>query len=205
MSVSTHYWQNAKPPLLKIKAAWPISYTRSFVLRPLLLSLCLCLYGCSNEPEWYSLPMQRTFNPNAEPKVVGSIISMESPHVDNYIVSGIITREPGSSWRWANPKAELRFALTETKNVKFVADFVIADDTYKLTGPVTMQFLIDGKAFASQRYDSSGEKHFETMVEPGLLRSDAPMVVAAQVDKFYESPTDGVQLGFLLIRMGFTQ
>lgn len=149
--------------------------------------------------------MQRVFDPSAEPKVVGAIISMESPHVDNYIVSGVITREPGSSWRWANEKAELRFALSETERMKFVADFVIADDTFKLTGPVTMKFTIDGKMLGSERYDKPGEKHYELEAPSGLLRTDGPMTVAAEVDKYYQSETDGVKLGFLLIRMGFTQ
>lgn len=149
--------------------------------------------------------MQRVFDPNAEPKVVGAIISMESPHVDNYIVSGVITREPGSSWRWANPKTELRFALSGTEGVKFIADFVIADETFKLTGPVVMKFSVDGKPIGSARYDQPGEKHFETAVASSLLRVDEPMLVTAEVDKFFESPQDGAKLGFLLIRMGFTQ
>ncbi len=149
--------------------------------------------------------MQRVFNPDAEPKVVGAIISMDSPHVDNYILSGVITREPGASWRWANEKAELRFALSETARMKFIADFVIAEDTLKETGPVTMQFAIDGKVVGRQRYDQAGEKHFETEVAEGVLRTDGPMTVTAQVDKYYQSPIDGVKLGFLLIRMGFRQ
>ncbi|MBS1827230.1 MAG: hypothetical protein JST93_18075 [Acidobacteria bacterium] len=149
--------------------------------------------------------MQRVFDPNAEPKVVGAIISMDSPHVDNYIVRGVITREPGSSWRWANPKAELRFALSGTQGVKFTADFVIADETFKITGPVVMTFTVDGKPIGSARYDKPGEKHFETAVPAALLKEDEPMMVAAEVDKFYQSPQDGAQLGFLLIRMGFTQ
>ncbi|MFN7932868.1 MAG: hypothetical protein U0R19_06045 [Bryobacteraceae bacterium] len=149
--------------------------------------------------------MQRVFDPNAEPRVVGAIISMESPHVDNYIVRGVITREPGASWRWANPKAELRFALSGTQGVKFVADFVIADDTFKLTGPVVMKFTVDGKLIGSARCDKPGEQHFETAVAPDLLRDDEPMLVAAEVDKFFQSPQDGTKLGFLLIRMGFTQ
>lgn len=130
---------------------------------------------------------------------------MDSPHVDNYILSGVITREPGASWRWANPRAELRFTLNETSDVKFVADFVIAEDTFKLTGPVTVRFDIDGKPLSTQRYDQPGEKHFVTSVNPALLRTDQPMVAAMEVDKFYTSEHDGVKLGFLLIRMGFTQ
>lgn len=182
----------------------PIRYTRNFVLRLLPFIFCF-LCACSNAPEWYAPPMQRVFDPELEPKVVGATISMDSPHVDNYLVSGIITHEPGATWRWANPKAELRFALNETKGMKFHADFVIAEDTFKLTGPVTMKFTVDGKVLGSQRYDQHGEKHFETAVDETLLRTDAPMLVAAEVDKYFQSPQDGVKLGFLLIRMGFTQ
>jgi hypothetical protein len=182
-----------------------IRYTASFVMRRILLCLMGVLCACSHEPEWQPLRMQRVFDPNAEPKVVGSIISMDSPHVDNYILRGVITREPGASWRWSNPKAELRFALSGTEGVKFVADFVIADETFKVTGPVVMTFTVDGKVMGSARYDRPGEKHYETLVDGKLLRTDETMLVAAEVDKFFESQQDGVKLGFLLIRMGFTQ
>ncbi|MBL8175541.1 MAG: hypothetical protein JNK48_12780 [Bryobacterales bacterium] len=173
--------------------------------RRLLPCLLCALTACSPEPAWYPLPMQRVFDPSSEPKVVGAIVSMDSPHVDNYIVSGIITREPGSSWRWANEKAQLRFAIGEAQRMKFIADFVIADDTFKVTGPVTMKFTIDGRPIGAERYDKPGEKHYEVEVAPAVLRSGEPMTVSAEVDKYFESKTDGVKLGFLLIRMGFTQ
>lgn len=128
---------------------------------------------------------------------------MSDAMVDSHIVSGVLGGEPGSSWRWANPRAELRFHLSEVKAQKFSIDFTIADDTYKLTGPVTMQFFLDGKKFASTHLETPGSKHFETPVPESLLKTDAPIVVAAEVDKFYTSSHDGTKLGFILTRMGF--
>jgi hypothetical protein len=128
---------------------------------------------------------------------------MSDSMVDAHIVSGVLGGEPGSSWRWANPRAELRFHLAETKAQKFVIDFAIADDTFKLTGPVSMQFFIDGKRFAGMKLDTPGSKHFETPVAETFLKADKPIVVAAEVDKFYTSSHDGTKLGFILTGMGF--
>jgi len=163
----------------------------------------MCAYGCTSQPAWYAPPIQRKFSPATEPRAVGESIQMSDSMADTHIVSGVLGGEPGSSWRWANPRAELRFHLAEIKAQKFVIDFAIADDTFKLTGPVTMQFFIDGKRFAATKLDSPGSKHFETPVPEALLKVDTPVVVAAEVDKFYTSSHDGTKLGFILSGMGF--
>jgi hypothetical protein len=128
---------------------------------------------------------------------------MSDPQVDTYIVRGVLGGEPGSSWRWANPRAELRFHLADTKSQAFFMDFAIADDTWKLTGPLSMQFFLNGKQFGSMKIDSPGQKRFEAPVDSALLSVNEPVVVAAEVDKFYTSSHDGTKLGFILSGMGF--
>jgi len=167
-------------------------------------TVLLCLSACTPEPEWYAPPMQRAA-PRKEPRAVGSVITMDSPMADSYIVSGVLRGEPLSQWRWTNQRPELRFYLTETKGLKFFMDFVLAEATFKFTGPVTVRFSIDGKPLGIAHYGKPGDQHYENEVPESLLKTSEPVTVAAEVDKVYVSPQDGVKLGFLLVRAGFEQ
>src|SRR5262245_27950517 len=111
--------------------------------KSILILMLFALNSCTPTPDWYPPPTQRDFNPDSEPRAVGNVVSMDAPQVETYIVSGIITNEPGAAWRWANPRAELRFSILDPANITFFSDFVIADSTFAITGPVTMSFFID--------------------------------------------------------------
>jgi hypothetical protein len=165
--------------------------------------LALCLGGCKPNPYSYPPPVQRVFDPNSEPGVVGEMISMESPQADNYVVRGTITNEPGAKWRWCEPRLDLRFQLASTKGLKFFMDFVINENTFARTGPVQFRFSIDGKPVGEVRYESPGVKHFETPVDSSLLRTGQPVTVTAEADKFIVGETDQVKLAFLIVAAGF--
>ncbi len=159
--------------------------------------------GCAPEPEWYPVPPQTVFRPDTEPRSVGPRISMSAPQADNHILSGLITMDQGASWRWTKEKVELRFHLTDAGKRTFFMDLVISDEVLRKTGPQTLRFSIDGRPFASATYDSQGQKRFEAPVPDNLIRTDHPLIVTTEVDKYFQSPTDGVKLGFLLIGAGF--
>ncbi|MBI3682686.1 MAG: hypothetical protein HY235_20115 [Acidobacteria bacterium] len=165
-----------------------------------MLSMC----ACAPSPEWYPPPAQVVLPPESEPRVVGAIIAMDSPYVDNYIVGGIVPAAPGSPWRWTHQRPELRFQLAEIKGLRFFMDLVIPDTTFQKTGPVTLRFFVDGRQIGSAHYDTPGQKRFETRTPENVLTT-SPMVVAAEIDKVWVSPQDGARLGFLLIRAGFTE
>ncbi|HUQ91835.1 MAG TPA: hypothetical protein VM120_09145 [Bryobacteraceae bacterium] len=161
--------------------------------------------ACAPAGEWYAPPIQRVFNPEAERRVVGTSISMQSPDVERYILKGLLPANKGDRWRWANQRAEIRLQPESTKNRKFFMEFVIADATFKETGPIRMSFFADGQPIGNVRYDQPGEKRFVTEVAEGLLKPYEPMVIAAEADKVFVSPQDGMKLGFLLVRAGFTE
>lgn len=171
----------------------------------LIIAALLCLGACAPEPEWYAPPMQRATLRGVEPRPVGSVVSMDSPLADAYIVSGVLKGDPLSRWRWTSQRPELRFYLTETKGLKFFMDFVLAEATFQFTGPVTVRFSIGGKPLGSAHYGKPGEQHYEVEVPGNLLTASEPVKVAAEVDKVYVSPQDGAKLGFLLVRAGFEQ
>lgn len=165
--------------------------------------LAMCLSGCKPAARPYPPPVQRVFDPNSEPAVVGEVISMESPQADSHIVSGTITNEPGAKWRWCEPRLDMRFQLSATQGLKYFMDFVINENTFAKTGPVHFRFTLDGKPIGEARYDTPGIKHFEAQVDPHLLRTDQPVVVSAEADKFIAGETDRVKLAFLVVSAGF--
>lgn len=182
-----------------------VRYTRSFVriTRLIIAAALLALCGCHTPPDWYPLPLQRNAG-KAATTPVATVVSMESLRAEHHIVGGIVTTEAGASWRWTTERPVLRFQLNDNHDLRFVADFVVAEATFKQTGPVTLRFLIDGKEFARQRYDQPGEKHFEAKLDPALLPVEKSFQVAIDIQPFFLSPIDGAKLGILLIRMGFT-
>lgn len=161
--------------------------------------------GCASGPGWYAPPAQYVFDPNAEPRLVGSIALMDDAFVENYILSGVLAGDKGSPWRWANDKAELRFQLGELKPVRFIVDFVIPHSTFEITGPVKMALSLNGKQVATMPVDKPGQQHWIVPVEAGQFDPVTPVVAKIEVNKFYQSEHDGTKLGFMLQRAGFEQ
>lgn len=134
---------------------------------------------------------------------MGEMISMESPQADNYVVRGTITNEPGAKWRWCEPRLDLRFQVASNKGLKYFMDFVINENTFAKTGPVRFRFSVDGKPIGEVRYDTPGIKHFESAVDPAVLRTDQPVIATAEADKYIVGETDQVKLAFLVVAAGF--
>jgi hypothetical protein len=55
------------------------------------------------------------------------------------------------------------------------------------------------------RYEGGGQKRFEKPVPAAWLRTDADILVAAEIDKVWIAPADGARLGFILSRAGFIE
>lgn len=151
------------------------------------------------------MPPQYPFDPRKEPRVVGMATRMEEPNADIYLVSGILPDAPGSRWRWANPKAELRFQFLQAAAATFFIDLVLADSVFRETGPVEFTFRLEGREFARTRLDRPGGHHFEAPVEAGWVNAALPSTLTIEADRYFTAPTDGVKLAFLLVAAGFRQ
>lgn len=136
---------------------------------------------------------------------MGAVIAMSEPDADAHIVRDVSPAAEGAAWRWTFQRPELRFWLEQTKAQKLVADFAIAEDTFKSTGPVTVTFFVNGNLLGQQRCPQAGPYRFEKAVPAAWLRTDDFTLVAAQADKLWTSPTDGARLGFILNRIGFVR
>jgi hypothetical protein len=92
--------------------------------------------------------------------------------------------------------------LLSTENIKFSADFAIWDEGFKITGPVEISFLVNGKLLDKVRYTTPGNKHFEKPVPADWLAKNGEASVAMSVDKLYTAPRDGAKFGVILARLG---
>lgn len=176
--------------------------------RWLLLVLAACAFalaGCVRIPSTYAPPMERRPVTGYGNNSFGGVIGMADPAAPVHIITGVSPRVESGAWRWAYKRAELRFAVGKVNGVKAVMDFAVADEAFHATGPVTFQFFVDGKPLDTVRYDHPGNKHWEKAVPPEWLRTDGMTVLAAEIDKLFKAPKDGVEMGFILSRAGFRE
>jgi hypothetical protein len=127
---------------------------------------------------------------------------MDDRLANEYVVRDITLER--SPLRWALLHPELRFQVKETRNLKFAAEFVIPEVTFKVTGPVTVSCSLSGKPLGSIRCDHSGDYRFEKPVPEGWVKAGQPISVTFQAEPRWVSKEDGAQLSFLLRSAGFT-
>jgi len=132
------------------------------------------------------------------------MVEMSDPDASLHIVKDIYGAS-NPSWRWSAQNPTLQLLLFSTENLKFIADFAIWDDSFKVTGPVEIAYFVNGRQLDKIRYATAGNKHFEKPVPPDWLSVDQDTNIAMSVDKLYIAPRDGLKFGVILVRMGFKQ
>jgi hypothetical protein len=171
--------------------------------RYLLLPVCF-LVGCVNIPDSYAPPVQRKPLTGADPSPVGRFVNMVESNADAYVVRDVNRGAQGDLWRWTRKRPELRFFLDTVDRLDFKLDYSIAEATFKDTGPVALSIFINENLLEKIQCAAPGEKHFSKPVPEKFLRPKALNFVALEIDKVWVSKVDGAQLGFILIRAGFT-
>ena len=149
------------------------------------------------------MPQQRSLDLGVDPGGIASFIKMEDPAVNDYIVRDI-SAEPGR-FRWAFRHPELRFRLPQAENMRFTAELIVPEVTFKVTGPVTITYAIDGKSLGAIHCDHAGQYQITKAVPPAWVKPNEYAHVAFEADHRWVSPEDGAQLSFLLLNAGFQQ
>jgi hypothetical protein len=128
---------------------------------------------------------------------------MDDPMAENYIVRDISSEIGFRRWAFLHP--ELRFRVKQGANLKFAAEFAIPEVTFKVTGPVTVAYAVNGRTLGSIRCPRPGDYRIEEAVPAGLVQSDKEVRVAFSASPRWVSPEDGAELSFFLRCAGFTQ
>jgi hypothetical protein len=164
-----------------------------------LLAAALVLAGCARWPDSYPIPEQR--KPILKRSV--TMIAMDDPDAEDYIVKDIAPASKGIYWRWSYDRPELVIQLKQTANLRAAIDFSIVAETLKTTGPVTVTLFVNGNAIVSKRYKVPADYHLEAPVAAGLAAAPGAARLAVEARPIWVSPTDGQHLGIVLIRAGF--
>ena len=165
------------------------------------LVLLVALAACDRLPESYPPPEQRPAIQESELGPESMLVAMDSPDADRLIVKDIYPGT-GISWRWTKKDPTVRVPVLPIEGLKFTTDFAIWNDGFKVTGPLEVSFLVNGKLLDKIRYASSGDKHFEKPVPRAWLEGRADATISLSVNKLYTAPGDGAKFGVILTRLG---
>jgi hypothetical protein len=177
-------------------------YTRSFVLRAIIIVLLAGLAGCGREAGWQPLPAQRAASGARDPGELSNSVRMDDATASEYIVKDI-TEDP-SAWRWALVRPELKLIVKDARKLKLWMELAIPPVTFRVTGPVVVTAYVNGRSLGPMRFAEPGRHRYEKPVPDGWVQPDVPVIVAAEVDKRWISKDDGAQLSFLLNSVGLT-
>lgn len=132
------------------------------------------------------------------------LIDLASPEAEPHIVKDVY-EGTGSPWRWTGSEPTLKVLTFKTAHVKLSADFTLWDEAFRQTGPVELEFLVNGKSLDRIRYATPGPKHFEKPVRQDWLNTDVESTILVKIDKLYVSPHDGKKFGIILSSIGFVE
>jgi hypothetical protein len=167
-------------------------------------SCAVVLSSCQNMPEPYAPPVQRQPFEDAKPHRMSRMVIMADSDAAAHFVQDIAAGDP-APWKWTNQKPTVKVVPRTNLQLRYVIDFSLPEVTFKVTGPVTLSFLVNDHVLESVRYKAPGEYHYEKAVPAEWVVPLKDTLVAAAIDKVWVSPTDGARLGFILTRIGLTQ
>jgi hypothetical protein len=171
-------------------------------LLPLVIGAMLTV-SCGRPPSVYATPPQRSLDLGTDPDGPHAFVKMDDPLVDEYLVKDISPERGLRRWAFARP--ELRFRVSDARHLIFTAEFAIPDVTYKVTGPVTVSYAVNGRTLGTIRCDRAGDFRLNKPVPEGLVEPNKFVGVTFDASPRWISPQDGAQLSFLLRSAGFTQ
>jgi hypothetical protein len=172
-------------------------------LRPLLALSIFALAACQNMPEPYAPPEQRQPIEVTRTYRVSRVINMDDGDAESHFVGGILGLS--GNWRWTGKRPAVRIPVRGADKLHLVADFAIADATFKVTGPVKIVFYLNDTVIANGTYDAPGRQHVDQLLPAGLVKPNSDVVLSMEIDKVWVSPNDGTELGFILERIGLRE
>jgi hypothetical protein len=135
---------------------------------------------------------------------LGEVMTIGTPGASRYIVKGVMVGDPKADGYWTRDEPELQFQLSSVEHHVFREHFYMPLDTFKQTGPLAVDFYVDGHLLDQARFDKDGDVIYQHDVPVDWLKADSPTTVKMRVHNPYVSPRDGARLGFLLRSASFS-
>lgn len=134
----------------------------------------------------------------------GETMTIGKPGASQYVVKGVLVGDPKSNAFWTLDEPELKFLLSSVQHHVFREHFFIAQETLKVTGPLTVDFYVNGHLLDQGRFAKDGDVLYQHEVPVDWLKTGALTTVKMRVHNPYIAPRDGARLGFLLMSAGFS-
>jgi hypothetical protein len=137
--------------------------------------------------------------------VFGDTMTIGKPGAAQYIVKGVLVGDTKADGYWTLDEPELRFRLSSVQSHVFRERFYLAGDTLKQTGPLIVDFYVNGHHLDRARFDKEGDDMYQHDVPVDWLKTgDSLNTVRMLVRNPYIAPRDGARLGVLLRSAGFS-
>jgi hypothetical protein len=135
----------------------------------------------------------------------GEAMTIGRPGASQYVVKGVLVGDPKSDGFWTLDEPELRFRLSSVQHHVFREHFYLPLDTLKKTGPLMVDYYVNGHLLDQVRFAKDGDVVYQHDVPVDWLKTDSLTTVRMLVHNPYVSPHDGARLGVLLRSAVFTQ
>lgn len=166
-----------------------------------LSAVLLAAFGCARAPQSYPIPEQHSVPAGEDKLAVYEYVKAGDPDAEERFMRHITGLQP-SGWRWTNERPELRLRLGKTSARKLMWDFAIAGATIKDTGPITIEFTVNGRVLDRVSYPKDGEFKFQKQVPDDWLTAYSETLIAAEIKPPWPAP-DGSKLGIIFKEAGF--
>ena len=134
---------------------------------------------------------------------LGESVTIGKPGAQQYLVKGVQVGPPDQSGYWTLDQPELRFRLSSTDHHWFMERFFLPIDTLKKTGPLRVDFYVNGHLLDHALFPKDGETLYQHDVPAAWLTTDGFTTVRMFVQNPYVAPPYGDKLGVVLLAASF--
>jgi hypothetical protein len=128
----------------------------------------------------------------------GEVMMVGRPGAAQYVVSGVMVTDPKADGYWTLDDAELKFRLSSREHHVFREHYYLPLETLKVTGPLMVDFYVNGHLLDKTSFAKDGEAIYQHDVPMDWLTPGSITLVRMRVHNPYVAPRDGVKLGVLL-------
>jgi hypothetical protein len=134
----------------------------------------------------------------------GEAMTIGKPGASQYVVKGVLVGDPKSDGFWTLDEPELQFRLSSVQHHVFRERFYLPMDTLRQTGPLLVDYYVNGHLLDQARFAKEGEVTYQHQVPAEWLKADSLTTVRMRVRNPYIAPRDGARLGVLLRSAAFS-
>lgn len=142
-------------------------------------------------------------NPNPS-YAFGETMTAGKPGANQYIVKDVLAGDPKATGYWTLDQPELQFRLSSVKDHIFRERFFLPRETLQQTGPLVVDFYVNGHHLDQVHFTKDGVLLYEHAVPQEWLKIHELTTVRMLVHNPYIAGRDHTRLGFVLLSAGFS-